>query len=215
MVERDDLSVRDLLFGDVPLTRWANPGDHEVGTDPWRSFAEALANQEAGDTAGAIGALTEVLAMSDLESRHYLQAWTALRSLDVEPDASVAKDLYGVVVEVALDEGLDIVAGYADHTARYLNHSGAAIIWETPLEPVSELIDRLLEAGGRVLGMIGPWEGQRPSAPGTGRARINMLTPGGLCFGEGPIEVLTADPLGAPVFAAAGALMQALISSVR
>jgi hypothetical protein len=207
--------MRDLLFGDIPLARWVDSGEQDAEAEPWRSFAESLANQQAGATAGAIGALTRVLDMSGLESRHQLQAWAALPSLGVEPDPSVAKDLFGVVVEVGLDAGTDIVAGYADHTARYLNRSGAAIIWEAPREPVNELIDGLLEAGGRVLEMIGPWEGERPDVPGTGAVRTSMLTPGGLEFGEGPIQVLAADPLAGPVFAEAAGLMQALISSVQ
>ena len=40
-----------------------------------------------------------------------------------------AQDVLGVVVEVAMEKGLDLVAGYADHHARY-NYSGAAIVWE-------------------------------------------------------------------------------------
>ncbi len=42
--------------------------------------------------------------------------------------------------------------------------------------------------------------------------RLNMLTPSGLHFGEGPFQVLAGDPMGGPIVAAALALMQRLIA---
>ena len=40
--------------------------------------------------------------------------------------------------------------------------------------------------------------------------RINMLTPGGLHFGEGPFEALDQDPIARPVVQAATQLMMVL-----
>ncbi len=74
--------------------------------------------------------LRGVLAIDGLESRHYLQAWHFLRQLGVMPDGSTAHHLFGVVVEVALAEGLDVLAAYEDHTARYFNYSAAAVVWD-------------------------------------------------------------------------------------
>jgi len=215
MVNSDSPSIRDTLFGDIPLSMWPDSDDYELAVDPWRLFLRARTSLEAGNTDEAIDALKEVITTSNLESRHYLQAWSFLRSLGASPKDSVAREVYGVVVEVALEEGLDIVAGYADHTARYFNYSGAAVIWETQQEPIAGLIDQLLKAGETVVKSIGPWEGARLPAPSSGRARINMLTPGGLYFGEAPLEVLSRDPIGAPVIQAATLLMQALISRAQ
>lgn len=150
--------------------------------------------------------------MPDLESRHYLQAWHFLRELGEQPSAVEAKQLYGVVVEVGMDEGLDIVAAYADHTARYFNYSGAAIIWERPDDSLDADVDALLGAGRIVAAQIGPWEGARPDAPDNGQVRISMLVPSGLHFGEAPFEILSRDPMGGPVISAAMRLMQGLIS---
>lgn len=141
--------------------------------------------------------------MPKLESRHYVQAWHFLRESGVRPDASVAKDVFGVVVEVALPEGLDIVAAYADGTARYFNHSGAAVVWEAPDNSLHSQIESVLRAGKVVVDQIGPWEDPRPPAPPTGQARINMLTPSGLHFGQAPFEALAADQLGGAVISTA------------
>ena len=67
-----------------------------------------------------------------------------------------AKDVYGVIVEVSMKQGLDIVAAYADHSARYFNYSGAAVIWENPDDSLREEIENLLNAGKKIIHNIGP-----------------------------------------------------------
>jgi len=203
--------IRDLLFGDLPFDAW--PSDGGLSAEPWATFVSARRHRDAGETDAAKNSLHKILAMKDLESRHYLQAWHFLRSLGEEPGADAAKQLYGMVVEVALDEGVDIVAAYEDHSARYYNYSGAGIVWEHPNDSVNSAIDNLLSAGREILERIGPWEGERPPAPARGEVRINLLASSGLHFGQGPYEVLTKDPMGGPVIAAALGLMQSLIEN--
>ena len=209
--ERNQPAIRDTLFGDMPLSAW--PGATSTSTEePWASFIKARDQLEGGDKALAKETLRHIMATPDLESRHYLQAWHFLRELGEQPSAAAAKQLYGVVVEVSMDEGLDIVAAYANHTARYFNYSGAAIIWEKPNTSLDSDVDALLEAGRVVAAQIGPWEGARPAPPPNGQVRINMLVPSGLHFGQAPFEILSRDPMGGPVIAAAMRLMQALIA---
>jgi len=104
---------------------------------------------------------------------------------------------------------------YLDHTARYFNYSGAAVIWEHPDDSLDEAIDALLEAGRVVAEKIGPWEAERPPAPRPGQARINLLVPAGLHFGEGPFAALSRDPLGGPVILSATRLMMELIAKTE
>jgi len=205
-------AIRDILFGDLPFSRWPNGSATSVDGEPWLSFISARNQLDSANQESAKQTLRRILEMPDLESRHYLQAWHFLRELGESPTDRDAKRLYGVVVEVALDEGLDIVAAYADHTARYLNYSGAAIVWERPNESLDQAIDSLLAAGRMVAAQIGPGEGPRPAAPPKGQVRISMLVPSGLHFGQGPFDALSGDPLGGPVIAAAMQLMQSLIT---
>jgi len=128
------------------------------------------------------------------------------------PPESEAKRLYGVVVEVGLDEGLDIVAAYEDHLARYGNYSGAGIVWERPDGLLDAAIETLLQAGRVVVEQIGPWEEARPGPPPNGSVRLNFLTPSGLHFGQAAMDVFWNDPMAGPTLRAAFALMQALIA---
>jgi hypothetical protein len=205
-------TIRDVLFGDLPSSQWPSQSANSIDAGPWLSFIRARDQLASGDRASSAQTLHQILEMPDLESRHYLQAWHFLRELGESPAADEARRLYGVVVEVTLDEGLDIVAAYADHTARYFNYSGAAVVWERADESLDQLIDSLLEAGRAVVAQIGPWDGARPPAPPTGQVRISMLVPSGLHFGQGPLEALSRDPLGGPVISSAMQLMQRLIA---
>jgi hypothetical protein len=212
--DRPKLEIRDVLFGDLPLSEW--PGETATAeVEPWLSFAKARDHLRLGETQDAVTLFRKVLAMPDLESRHYLQAWHFLREAGIQPDPSDAKQVLGVVVEVALPEGLDIVVAYADGSARYFNHSGAAVIWDAPDTSLAEEIDHLLHTGKTVVDQIDPWEGSRPPAPPTGQARISMLAPGGLYFGQGRYENLVSDRLGGAVISAALRLMQSLMAKTE
>jgi hypothetical protein len=207
--------MREFLFGDVPLSQWARPAKGTAGDAPWSTFTAAEARLQHGDRAGAIAEFTHVLSMPGLGSRQYLQAGYFLRQLGALPPEAQARALKGVVVEVARDEGLDIVAAYEDHTARSFHHSGASVIWEAPPDPAMDhFIDTLLKTGQRAVDQTGPWEGPRPPTPPRGDVRINLLTLGGMYFGQGELAVMAQDDLGGPVLRAALALMQALMARV-
>jgi hypothetical protein len=213
--EPDLLSLRELLFGDIPTREWSAASATTQQQEPWRWFEQAHVAVRQGEPERAQGPLRQVLATTALESRQYLQAWQALRELGIQPTAAEAKQVLGVVVEVALPGGLDVLAAYADGSARYLNHSGKVIVWEGASDTVAALVHELLTAGQQVADRIGPWEGARPPRPTGDAARINLLTPSGLHFGEAPFGVLWNDALAHPVLAAAQALMIALMEHAR
>lgn len=141
-----------------------------------------------------------------------MQAWHFLRQLGEHPSPEMARQLLGVVIEVPLEQGLDLLAAYPDFTARYYNFSGSGVIWERPDASMDDKIGRLLEVAADVVKQIGPWDGPRPGAPAAGQLRLSFLTPGGLCFGQGPFQALAADPMGAKVIQAGTELMQGLIA---
>jgi hypothetical protein len=206
------LDIRDTLFGDMPISTWNGNNSSE---EPWVSFQEVDKNLESDNTQEAIRILRKIIDTPDLESRHYIQAWHFLKTLGVLPPSGKAKEVYGVIVEVSMKQGLDIVAAYADHPARYFNYSGAAVIWENPDESLKDEIEKLLDAGINIVHNIGPWENERPGVPPEGQARVSMLTPGGLHFGQAPFSTLANDAMGGPIIKAATDLMQALINKVE
>ena len=114
-----------------------------------------------------------------------------------------------------MERGLDLVAAYADHHARYYNFSGSAVVWERPNDSLDKSIHDLIGAAAVAVNLIGPWDKGRPAAPASDQARINMLTPSGLHFGQGPYSALSKDRVGGPILGLAFQLMQQLIKLAR
>lgn len=191
----------DLLFGDAPLDLWS-AGDGADG-EPWRAFAAVRETLAAGRIEDAVDALRQLVRVPGMESRHYLQAWHVLRAHGVQPGADAAKQVYGVVIELPVATGHDVLAVYADHSARYLNYSGAAVIWDARDPEIDAAIDALLQVAAAVTDVVGPWQEPRLPPPADGVVRFSMLTPSGLHFGEGPLDGMAQDPMGAALLQAA------------
>ena len=205
-------TIRDTLFGDQPIAFWAGVANDD---EPWNLFKAAKLHIENDDAAQAISILRGITETPGLESRHYLEAFQFLRDLGVIVPSEKQKQVLGVVIEVGTQNDLDLVAAYTDHHARYYNYSGAGFVWERPTPLLDPQIDALIGAAQAVANAIGPWNGSRPPAPDKGQARINLLTPSGLHFGQGPMDSLSKDRLGGPVLSAAFRLMQSLIALTK
>ncbi|HEY7405910.1 MAG TPA: hypothetical protein VIB39_20460, partial [Candidatus Angelobacter sp.] len=103
--------IRDALFGDKSFAEVAQAS---AAGEPWQSFAAAKKALDQGDRNTCIATLTDIAGRGGLESRHYVQAWHFLRALGVAPAKEKEKEVYGVIVEVGLQGGLDIIAAYPD-----------------------------------------------------------------------------------------------------
>lgn len=203
--------MRDTLFGDRDIWPPETVRDEALATEPWSLFQRANELIAIKDSAGAISTLRKIAETPEMESRIVLQAWHKLRKLGALPPPEKMKQVLGVVIEVGMPKGLDLLSAYPDHCARYYNFSGSAIIWEHPNDSLDVSIDHLLEAGAAVAQRIGPWEKDRPPAPANGIVRMNLLTPSGLHFGQGPFELMMKDPMGGPLLTLATQLMHNLI----
>lgn len=202
--------LRPLLFGDLPIDDW--PVGSDTAGQPWQTFVGARQHLAAGDQDLAIRDWSRVLLVPAAESRHVAQAWSFLRSVNVQPDEAIAAHALGVVVEVPVDAGHEVLAGYEDGTVRYLHHGGAATVVEPATAPTVDVALPAYLAAGQVLAdRIGPWtEPTRPILP-PGHLRVSVLTPGGLRFGQGPEADLGADPLAGAVLAAATQVLVAVV----
>ena len=185
--------IYNLLFCDQP--ELFRPADGHTDAYPWNVLFAASPDTEA---------LQKLAADADAESRVRLVAYTMLMNRGVKPQQ---RELLGVVIEVGLEGGLDVLAAYDDGTARYINQTGAMIIWEAPTSASNALLDRLFAESEVVVGKIGPWDKPRLSQPSNGEVRLNFLVSDGLYFGQGPFDVLANDPMGGPVIDAATKLM--------
>ncbi|NML64189.1 hypothetical protein HHL22_03125 [Hymenobacter sp. RP-2-7] len=121
------------------------------------------------------------------------------------------QELLAIIVEVGLEDGLDVLASFRDGTARYFNQAGKLLIWETTTDATAnELTNRLFASGREVVARIGPWTEPRRPHPARGVTRLTLLVSDGLYFGEGPTDVLFADPLAAATLGTATQLLRYL-----
>ncbi|HEV7782279.1 MAG TPA: hypothetical protein VGO58_13490 [Chitinophagaceae bacterium] len=121
----------------------------------------------------------------------------------------VKKELLAVIAELGLDDGLDVLASFKNGTARYINHTGKILVWETTTDETANKITGALFANSQnIVDQIGAWDKPRRPHPGKGDLRITFLVSDGLYFGEGPIDVLFNDPMASPALTNATELLQ-------
>lgn len=121
------------------------------------------------------------------------------------------KELLAVIVEVGLDEGIDVLASFNNGTARYINHTGKILVWETTNdEAANKITTDLFASSQNIVNQIGVWDKPRRPNPTKGNVRITFLVSDGLFFGEGPMDVLFSDPMASPALTKATELMQYL-----
>jgi hypothetical protein len=204
--------IRDAMLADVPLVTLARePEDRE----PFSSFRSAMAERDCGRADKACATLRALLAKAGLTSRDRLLAWSALRDLGEVPAATLRAPL-AIVIEVGLDEGLDLLAVYDDYRASYVNYSGRRVDWDRPDKSLDTLMQPVLDAARAISPHVGaPWKGPKRPAAVRGQVRLNILTPAGLSFGEGPHEEMARDAMGGPLLMAATRLMLRLTKVVR
>jgi hypothetical protein len=140
-------------------------------------------------------------------------AWACLRRLGEIPDANVAREVRGIVIEVGLDKGVDSVAAYSDHSARYFNQGGGVIVWDVPNTDkiMDGNVDALLQAARAIASKTGPWEKPHPPLPQNGMVLLNVLTYGGIHIGAGPMRAMCRDQMGGHAVQMGLKLMKALI----
>jgi hypothetical protein len=184
----------NLLFCDDPaLFRNA---DNAQGHDLWHTLLE-----DSPD----VPALRAIAEDAGADSRARTLAYNRLRAAGETVPRRV---LFGVIVEVPLEQGLDVLAAFADGGVRYLNQSGRVAIFEGAGNPVEALAGELLAVAQPLVDRIGPWDKPRLPPPRAGNVRLSFLVSDGLYFGEGPFATLQGDALGGPVLAKAAELLQ-------
>ena len=200
------------LFGDVPLE---NLEIESADSEPWRSFANARADLARGDEASALRTIAAVAVANGIEARHRVQAWHLVRRFGGRPPREIEREVLGVVVEVGLKGAQDLLAVYADRTVHYYNYSGAAVIWMRPDSSLDKRADAVIGAAQAIVNLVDPWNQPRRPPPANGNARLNILSPIGIHFGEGPIGALGRDRSAGPLMAASIAMLAKMTSLPR
>ncbi len=140
----EDDPIRQGLFACETMNELLSRINLRGSPGPFQSIADAAKLTDEGKAEEAKSCLRSILDLQGLETRVELWVWSALRELSVQPDAKLAFEVLGVVVEIPMQDAYDSVAGYKDGTARYLNFSGKAIFWDVKDPTVLGLCQALL-----------------------------------------------------------------------
>jgi hypothetical protein len=185
----------NLLYCDEPAAFEAQPGQ---GDPPWQAVL-------FGEPA-KVPALLALAEDATQEGRIRYLAYAKLRALgQTVPE----KRLLGVIVEVPLDRGLDVLAAFSDGGVRYINHSGKIGVYEA-VDSIGPKVRGLFAASEPLVARIGPWGRPRRPPPPAGSIRLTFLVSDGLYFGEGPMGDMLQETLAAPVIRSATELLQAV-----
>ena len=141
------------------------------------------------------------------ESRVRLLAWQWLRAAG-QPVAS--HDLLGVVVEVPLEGGLDVLAAYADGTVRYIHHTGRVAVFEGAPDSVAEQGKLLVHAAIPLAAARGLCK-NRAKPPAFGGLRLSLLAADGLHVRDGTFGDISRDQVASPVLKQAQRLLDIVV----
>jgi hypothetical protein len=183
--------------------------DNEDVLKLFPELAQPLANRQTDEIVRILREKTKTP-----ESRKALLAWHELRKYGVFPETEAADKVLGAVVEVSLERGVDYLAAYPDHAARYFNQRGAKIYYEcAEYSHINAEIDKLLRGCETAVRHFCPINEKRqpPLSAGTGQARINILTPGGTRAAADRIDNLQSGEFSKDIMAQAVVLMRALM----
>jgi hypothetical protein len=187
-----------LLFADTPLDGSTRDA---LGISTFLKF---------NDRDGAVRRLNSAYSNPVNESRMRLTAAATLRAWG-EPVVT-SEPMLGAVVEYPVETGVDYVAAYADGSARYLNYSGGAVIWDTP-RIAPDIDAALITFLNGAMGMLPHTKDMGPWSPTT-KVRITCLTLAGNRAFTPPGPQQVAQPFNASIGAAIS-LMGLLIDRSR
>jgi hypothetical protein len=177
---------------------------NEIKRYPWVLMAAAHIKLRMEEAAEA-GRLLRAVTLISNEARVRLWAWHNLRMLGKFPSPDLSRQVLGVIIEVPFEDRLDVLAAYADGTARYINHQGGMIVWDRMDETITPLVMTVI----RETQPIGPPQEDRLDDPVLpGEVRLQVLTPGGIhVWQDSPSEAAAPTR----VFASMADLLRALV----
>lgn len=188
--------IYNLLFCDDPAAFKPQPGHSPVS---WQTalFSEPIDRS----------ALRALAGEPSQEGRVRYLAYTKLREFGQSVPAKV---LLGVIVEVPLAGGLDVLAAFSEGGVRYLNQTGKLVVFEG-VAALHPFVQRLFAASEPVVARIGPWQQPRRAPPQPGAVRLTFLVSDGLYFGEGPMATMQREAMAGPVIQRATELLQTVV----
>ncbi len=154
--------------------------------------------------------LEKIIKDNTLESRVRILAYHGLAARGVLINH---KELLGIIIEMGMDKGVDVLAAYSDGTASYIDQSGKLAIRDVNDNKSNLIIKELFSHGENIINNTAPFDKPRLPYPENGMARLTFLVSGCFYLGQGPTGVLLEDKMGKPVLQSGTKLARYLIDS--
>lgn len=139
--------------------------------------------------------------------------YESLWSLQV-PAAAARAGIRGLVLEVEVGGGTDVLAVYADGRMRYLNHGGRAVVVDAALPALQPATDAVWRAVPAAAAASQPWVRDHRFG-GRGSVRMVFIGGDGLRMAEGSFQQLQSDPRFGPLLLGGSELLAGLLASLR
>lgn len=152
--------------------------------------------------------LRSVITDSGTDTRVRIVAWNKLRERSLRNKQRV---VLGVVIEIGMENGLDVLAVYDDLAARYINQSGKVLVNEKADIKSGLLIAKMLKSADSLAPNMQPADA-RGAFPVKGIVKLTLITTDGLCSAEGGPDVMFQGAKTAPVLRAGTELLQLLMA---
>lgn len=153
--------------------------------EPWSCFIQSAARMRAG--LGAKHLLLPLAEDAFKESRARLWAWHSLRKLGEKPSPVYTAEVLGFILEVPMEGSLDVLAAYADGSARFMGHADQLIVREAndPEPAVAKVISEAFA----LLGVPAKKRDADADGPPDDKVRMSALS----ALGTHTVEVPWAD----------------------
>ncbi len=125
------------------------------------------------------------------------------------------KETLGVVIEVPLEQGLDVLAAYADGTVRYINHMGSISVYESHPAEIAAQAKEIVETAQGMVKQQPVGTRRRQAPPSLGDVRLTALVSDGLYVGQGAFEAIATGKQTAPVLQGAQKLLDLIVRQGR
>lgn len=184
----------ELLFADQTLDELSGAlsGDESPAyPDAWKQLIQAADYLRRNKQTQATELLLAIIKNPSISTRMLLWGWTALRQIGIRPQPSEASEIRGVVIQVPVEQGADVLAVYADGTARYVNHSGKIIVWESTDTRIARNVQEILDLSKA----IDPNSSDDLSGTASGIVRVTLLTFNGNRSVDVAIHLLQGSPV--------------------
>lgn len=136
--------------------------------------------------------ILQSLAFNEGEETHIrIQAFQKMRQQQLPVPYKL---LLGVIIEVGLGEGLEILSVYTDERVRYISAEKRLAVVETPTPALEQLIHKLLQDANTYMKDLSPCHSPRHQPPSYGCARFTFLASDGIYVGEGEFKHLQEIP---------------------